>query len=94
MNHNRLTPSACRDDVLALLSDDERLALAAAPTHRFAVGDEFLDLESLDAGVRTARGTGSPMIGLLPRSALREATWTKVLMYLQSTRARPRATDR
>ena len=94
MNHNRSTTSARRDDVLALLTDDERRSLAAAPAHRFAAGDEFLDLEKLDEGVRTAMGTGSPMIGLLPRSALHDATWAKVLTYLQSARSGAPASER
>jgi hypothetical protein len=88
MNHSRATPSALRDDVLAFLSDDERRSLAAAPTHRFAAGDEFLDLEKLDEGVRTAQGSGPPVVGLLPRSAVHESTWKEVLSYLDSMRSR------
>lgn len=94
MNHSRSTPSACRDDVLAFLSDDERRSLASAPTHRFNVGDEFLDLEKLGEGVRVARGSGPPVAGLLPRAAVQDATWKKVLSYLEVMRTHPVAKDR
>ena len=89
MNHSRLTSSACRGDVLAFLSEAEHRSLASAPTHRFAVGDEFLDLEKLEEGVRTARGSGPPLAGLLPRSAVHDSTWQKILSYLNSMRSHP-----
>ena len=88
MNHSRSTPHANRAEILQFLSEDERRSLAAAPDHPFLAGDEFLDLEKLQEGVRTAMGTGSPLPGLLPRSVLDDVTWKKVLTYLHSVRSR------
>jgi hypothetical protein len=68
-----------------MLSAEEKRALASAPSHDFAVGDEYLDLARLGEGVRVARGGNPPFAGLLPRSAVRDATWAKVLRYLEGT---------
>jgi hypothetical protein len=50
-------------------------------------GDEYLDLEHLDRGVRLAAGMSAPIRHALSRTAVREATWTKVLTQLAVYRA-------
>jgi hypothetical protein len=72
-----------RDSVLKLLSDDEVARVSTAETAaRLADGDEYLDLEHLDQGVRRADGTATPMGRVLPRKAVHADTWSKILMQL------------
>ncbi|MGO8992944.1 MAG: hypothetical protein ACLQVI_06425 [Polyangiaceae bacterium] len=71
-----------RDSVMKLLSDAEVASVSTAETAlRVADGDEYLDLEQLDRGV--LRGpTATPMGRVLPRKAVREATWSAILTQL------------
>jgi len=72
-----------RDAILGLLSDEEVARVSTAETApRLAVGDEFLDLEQLDLGVRRAPAMTAPMGQVLPRKAVHERTWTKILAQL------------
>jgi hypothetical protein len=50
-------------------------------------GDEYLDLTQLERGVRLAAGTSIPFGNVLPRRAVRDATWSKVLTELEAYRA-------
>lgn len=73
-----------RDHVLRTLSDEENARVCIAETQpRLADGDEYLDLENLELGVRRAHGTATPMGRALPRKAVAEATWSKILVELQ-----------
>ncbi len=73
-----------RDHVLKLLSDEENARVSMAETAlALADGDEYLDLENLEQGVRRAHGTATPMGRALPRKAVAEATWSKILLELQ-----------
>ncbi len=66
--------------VLGLLSDDEVANVSTAETATaLAHGEEFLDLQSLDQGVKRARGTIAAMGRVLPRKAVHETTWTRIL---------------
>jgi hypothetical protein len=72
-----------RDSILKLLSDDEVASVSTAETVvRLSEGDEYIDLERLDQGVQRARGSTTPMSRVLPRRAVHEATWSKVLAQL------------
>ena len=74
-----------REHVLKLLSDEENARVSMAETAAsLADGDEYLDLEGLEQGVRRAHGTATPMGRVLPRKAVKEATWTKILSELQT----------
>jgi hypothetical protein len=72
-----------RDNILKLLSDDEVARVSTAETApRLASGDEYLDLEQLEQGVRQAGQAGTPMGHVLPRKAVQEGTWRKILAQL------------
>lgn len=71
-----------RDAVLKLLTDDEvaRVAtLEAGP--ELGVGEQYLDLARLELGVREVEaGRPLDMAHVLPRSAVSEETWSKLLL--------------
>jgi hypothetical protein len=83
MKPDERTAYVTRDSILKLLSDDEVARVSTAETAaRLADGDEYLDLEHLDQGVRQADGTATPMGRVLPRTAVYADTWSKILMQL------------
>jgi hypothetical protein len=73
-----------REGIMKLLSDDEVARVSTAETGaRLDEGEEYLDLEHLDQGVRRAKlGTTMPMGRALPKSAVRESTWVQILTWL------------
>jgi hypothetical protein len=73
--------------LLSLLSEGEMagLAEADAKTH-LRRGDEYLDLEQLQRGVQRADGTATSMGQLLPRKAIHEDTWRRLLRQLKTER--------
>jgi hypothetical protein len=78
---------ATRDSILKLLSDEEVARVSTAETAtRLSDGDEYLDLEHLDQGVRRAGGTVAPMGRVLPRNAVHTNTWSKILTQLAAPR--------
>jgi hypothetical protein len=71
-----------RDGVLKLLSDDEVASVCTAETaDHLADGEEYLDLAHLDLGVRRA-AVATPMGRVLPRKAVHEGTWGKIMASL------------
>lgn len=73
-----------RDTILKLLSNEEiaRVSTAEAAS-ALAEGEEYLDLEHLDQGVERAKASTKVTMGqVLPRSAVREETWRKILAQL------------
>jgi hypothetical protein len=81
---SRETHAVNRETVLRLLSDDEVAKVSTAESGTaLADGEEFLDLQALDDGVKRARGTIVAMGQMLPRKAVREATWKKILAELR-----------
>ena len=80
-----VTHSLERQGILNLLSDEEiaRVSTAEAAA-QLAFGDEYLDLAQLEKGVSRVTGTTAPLGRLLPRSAVHENTWTKILTHLSS----------
>ena len=76
-----------RDRVLNLLSDDEIASVSNAETAaRLSDDDEYIDLEQLDQGVRRAPAGAVIMGRVLPRKAVKELTWSKILTQLASPR--------
>lgn len=79
---------ATRESILKLLTDAEVERVCTAETQdQLATGEEFLDLKHLERGVRRARPPAGvlstvSMARVLPRSALDEPTWTKILARL------------
>jgi hypothetical protein len=72
-----------RDRVLKLLSDQEVASVSTAETaDRLADGDEYLDLEHLHDGVQRAGSSAAPMGRVLPKKAIHESTWDKLLQQL------------
>jgi hypothetical protein len=83
MNHDARTRYSTRRNILGLLSDAEVAGVSTAETAaRLEDGDEYLDLEHLDDGVRRASQDTTPMRRILPRKAVEEATWGRILREL------------
>lgn len=71
-----------RDRVLKLLSDEEVARVSTAESAaRLEQGEEYLDLEALESGVHRAF-ENTPMGRILPKKAVREETWAKILREL------------
>ena len=69
-----------REAVLALLSDVEMAKVSRAEGEpRLVEGDEYVDLEDLSEGVRQVHATSVPTRHAMPRSAVSEATWAKIV---------------
>ncbi len=81
---------ATRSEVLRLLSDDEAGLVATAETKQLPEGDEYLDLEHLERGVQISEGPTTSSRHVLPRSAVRMATWSKILTVLATPAGAPR----
>jgi hypothetical protein len=74
--------------ILELLSAGEMASLkaAAVETH-LRRGDEYLHLEHLERGVLRADGTATSLDALLPRKAIHEDTWRRILRHLKGLAA-------
>jgi hypothetical protein len=69
-----------REAVLALLSDTEVAKVSRAEGEpRLVEGDEYVDLEDLSAGVRQVHAKSPRPSSALPRSAVSDATWAKIV---------------
>jgi hypothetical protein len=69
-----------REAVLALLSDAEVAKVSRAEDEPGLVeGDEYVDLEDLGAGVRQVHAKPASPRTALPRSAVSDGTWAKVV---------------
>lgn len=69
-----------REAVLALLSDTEVAKVSRAEGEpRLVEGDEYVDLEDLGSGVRQVHATSARPRKALPRSAVSDATWGKIV---------------
>ena len=83
MNSHKRSDYLTRDGVLKLLSDDEAASVSNAESaEELDEGDEYLDLEHLDDGVRKADGLIVVVRRVLPRKAVHEITWSKILAVL------------
>jgi hypothetical protein len=81
--------SATRESILNLLSDEEIASVSPAQTAACIMdGEEYLDLEQLDQGVRHAFGATTPIGRVLQRKDVHENTWTKILTQLSAPRIR------
>ena len=75
-----------RDRILKLLSDQEVASVSTVETaERLRDGEEYLDLEHLQAGVQRAGSSAIPMGRVLPKKAIHENTWGKLLKQLEKT---------
>ena len=90
MKNDVRTEYVTRDAVLKLLSDEEIARVGTAETApSLTEGDEYVDLEAPDQGVRRAAGKPTPMGRVLPRKAVNENTWNKIVSLLARHRAAP-----
>ncbi|HET6411826.1 MAG TPA: hypothetical protein VFG53_07180 [Anaeromyxobacter sp.] len=78
--------NAVRESVLTLLSEDEIARVTIAEATCLLDGDEYLDLEHLAHGVLRVTGATAPMADVLPRKAVRDRTWRKILAQLEPLR--------
>jgi len=75
-----------RNSILNLLSDAEVAKVSTAEDEdALCYGDEYIDLERLDLGVQKAFGETPPIGRLLPRKAVRDETWVKLLAQVATT---------
>ena len=83
MKSNQRNAYVLRDGIMKLLSEAEVASVCTAEAaERLTDGDEYLDLERLDQGVRRAQRTPTPMGRVLPKNAVHDDTWTKILAQL------------
>ena len=86
MKNDERSDYVTRDKILKLLSDDEVASVSTAETAAHLLdGDEYLDLEQLEKGVQRSPGTATPMGRVLPRKAVQESTWDKILTQLSAS---------
>lgn len=83
MNTETRTEHLSRDAILKLLSDEEIARVSTAETAtQLSDGDEYIDLEAPEKGVRKASGESTPMGRVLPRKAVLDKTWHNVVALL------------
>jgi hypothetical protein len=70
-----------RSEILSLLSEDELAVVSSAEQERVPVGEEYLDLAHIELGVLRAE-PNTPGRHTLPRAAVSDATWAKILAVL------------
>ena len=70
-----------------LWADPIAAATARTIPERLRVGEEYIDLQRLQAGVQRARHVMAPTGGELPRRAVQTVTWTKILAQLEASAA-------
>ncbi len=81
--HDDLISARSRARVLALLSDEENARVSTAEgTAWLSIGEEYLDLTQLARGVQRANGAAVSTGSVLPRSAVGDLTWTRILNEL------------
>lgn len=78
-----------RDTIMKLLSDEETARVSTAETAaHLADGEEYVDLEQPDQGVRRANGVATaPMGHVLPRKAVQQRTWDQIIGLLSAHHA-------
>jgi len=85
MNQTNQTEDLTRARILQLLTEGEVDGASIAETKaRLGRGDEYLDLEQLHQGVQRAQGAVSGMEHVLPRKAVHEDTWRRILRQLKA----------
>jgi hypothetical protein len=92
MNTDKRTNYLTRDRLMKLLSDEEVAKVSTAETApKLADGEEFVDLGQLTKGVQRSNGAVVSMGAVLPRSAVHEQTWSKIVTQLQGPSATARS---
>ena len=83
MKSERRASYATRESILRLLSDEEvaRVGTAESAAH-LSEGEEYVDLQQIAGGVRKVVGATVPMARIVPRSAVHEDTWKRIVAEL------------
>lgn len=90
MNIAKRTGFVLRDNIVEMLTDDEVSKVSTSETAvRLAEGEEFIDLEKLEQGVLRADGVRIHVGSALPRKAVHEKTWRKIVKLLAAPPAGP-----
>ena len=78
------TGLVARDTILKLMSDEEIARVSTAEAASGLSDDaEYLDLEHIDRGIQRANPATKIAMGhVVPRSAVSDGTWTKILAQL------------
>jgi hypothetical protein len=80
MSPDRKKEAVTREAILALLTDAEVAKVSRAEdARRLIEGDEYVDLEDPTAGVRQVHERSPQASHALPRSAVSDATWAKIV---------------
>lgn len=75
-----------RAAILQLLSSGEATNISGTEAKTdLRRGDEYLDLDHLQQGIQRADGTKTSVRNLLPRRAVHEDTWRRILRQLKTT---------
>jgi hypothetical protein len=92
MNNEKRSEYFTRDGLMKLLSDDEIAKVTTTEAAAsLAADDEYIDLEQLDQGVRTASAGMAPipMGRVVARKAVKSTTWSEIVEHLASRRIAP-----
>jgi len=85
MRNDKRNELANRESILKLLSEDEVARVSTAEAEaQLEHGDEYLDLQHLDEGVQWAPVAREPIAHLLPRKAVHQHTWSKIMAHLKT----------
>jgi hypothetical protein len=85
MQTEKRTGYLTRDKILKLLSDEEVARVSTEEGSRaLADGEEYLDLDDPERGVRQAEGSITPTGRVLPRKAVHEDTWSRIVAQLNA----------
>lgn len=84
MTESNRADIAARDAILKLLSDAETAKVSTAEETALPEGEEYVDLEDLEAGVQLAAASMPKETAgrIIPRSAVHDGTWSKILAQL------------
>src|SRR5664279_17122 len=83
MSNPKRIDYVARDNILKLLSETELAQVSTAEEAvGLEVGDEYLDLEHLEHGVRKAPVVAGAASRMLPRRAVSDETWRKIQAVL------------
>jgi hypothetical protein len=77
---------SARNSIMMLLTNEENSRVTTAEARgSLSDGSEYLDLEHLDRGIQRVSGADHPeMAHVIPRSAVGNDTWSKIVTHLSS----------
>lgn len=82
MNTPTVPAHIVRANIVKLLTEGELASVSGPGATDLASGDEYVDLERPDRGVRRAVGPKTRVTHVLRRSAVAQDTWSKILTQL------------